>query len=119
MAHFAELNNNNIVQRVVVIHNNELLDSDNVEQESLGIAFCKSLFGGTWKQTSYNSSIRKNFAASGHTYDNSRDAFIAPKPYPSWVLNEDTCVYVPPVSRPDDDKNYYWNEATVSWVEVT
>jgi len=119
MAHFAELNDNNIVQRVIVVHNNELLDSDGVEQESLGIEFCKSLFGGTWKQTSYNSNIRKNFAAIGYTYDNTRDAFISPKPYPSWVLDEETCIYVPPVSPPDDGKQYDWDEETVNWVEVT
>ena len=78
MAHFAEIGVDNIVLTVVVVHNNELLDSDGVEQESLGIEFCRTLFGGTWVQTSYNGNIRKNFAGKGFTYDSSKDAFIPP-----------------------------------------
>ena len=97
MAHFAEIGIDNIVQRVVVIHNNELLDDNNKEQESLGIAFCQSLFGGgAWKQTSYNGNIRKNFASIGYTFDESRDAFIPPQPASDWTLNEDTCMWEPP-----------------------
>jgi len=115
MAHFAELDSNNIVLRVVVVNNTELLDNDDVEQESLGVAFCQSLFGGTWKQTSYNGNMRKNYAAVGYTYDSSRDAFIAPQPYASWVLNEPTCRWEAPVAVPTDGNRYTWNEETTSW----
>ena len=91
MAHFAQLDANNIVTQVIVVHNNELLDNG-VESETKGVAFCQSLLGGTWIQTSYNGTIRKNFAGIGYTYDLARDAFIAPKPQTgTWVLNEDTC----------------------------
>ena len=116
MAHFAEIENN-IVTRVVVVHNNELLDENGIEQEANGIAFCQSHFGTiNWIQTSYNGKIRKNYASIGHTYDEQRDAFIAPKPYPSWVLNETTCQWVSPVPHPTDNKRYYWDENTTSWV---
>lgn len=119
MAHFAEIDNNNIVLRVVVVANSELLDADGVEQESLGAAFCNSLFGGTWKQTSYSESIRKNFAGEGYTYDTVRDAFIEPQPFASWSLNETTCKWEAPTPYPTDGKNYVWDEATTSWTEVT
>lgn len=115
MAHFAELDSNNVVLRVVVVNNTELLDGDGVEQESLGVAFCQSLFGGTWKQTSYNGNMRKNFAGKGYTYDSTRDAFIAPQPYASWVLNEATCHWEAPVAMPTDGNRYTWNEETTSW----
>ena len=96
MAHFAEIDENNIVLRVIVVANEELLDSQNVEQEALGAAFCISLFGGgTWKQTSYNNNIRKNYAGVGYTFDQSRDAFIPPKPDGDWVLDEETCQWSP------------------------
>ena len=119
MAHFAELGMDNIVQRVIVVHNNELLDGDGVEQESLGISFCQGLFGGTWVQTSYNGNMRKNFAGVGFTYDSTRDAFIAPTPYPSWVLNEETCRWEAPVAKPDDGNQYTWNEELTAWDLVT
>lgn len=93
MAHFAELDDQNTVLRVIVVHNNELLDNG-VESEAKGIAFCKTLFGGNWKQTSYNGNIRKNYAGIGFTYDPVRDAFIPPKPGDSWVLEESTCQWV-------------------------
>lgn len=119
MAHFARINNN-VVDSVVVIHNSILLDSNGVEQESLGLDFCRSLYGdtGEWLQTSYSGSIRKNFASPGFTYDSARDAFIAPKPYASWVLNETTCVWEPPVPQPDNDAFYQWDETTTSWLEI-
>ncbi len=117
MAHFAQLENN-IVRQVIVVNNQELLDENNVEQEEKGIAFCQSLLGGNWKQTSYNANIRKNYAGAGYTYDAERDAFISPKPYASWILNEDTCRWEAPVAFPDDEKAYTWNEKTVSWQEV-
>mgnify|MGYP005991147657 CR=1 FL=1 len=119
MAHFAELGLDNVVQRVIVVHNNELLNDDGVEQESLGATFCQNLFGGTWVQTSYNASMRKNFASTGFTYDSTRDAFIPPKPYASWVLNETTCLWEAPVAMPDDGKRYNWDEENTEWDLIT
>lgn len=118
MAHFVELNNNNIVIRGIVVHNNELLDDNGNESEQKGIDFCVNLFGGNWKQTSYNGNIRKNYAGIGYTYDSVRDAFIPPKPYNSWILNEDTCRWEAPIPYPTDNKPYSWNEDTQSWVEI-
>ena len=119
MAHFA-LIKDTIVQQVIVVANSDLINSEGNEQEALGVAFCHSLFGtdGTWIQTSYNGNIRKNFAGVGYTYDLARDAFIAPKPYASWVLNEATCQWDAPTPCPDDDNAYSWDESTTSWVKV-
>ena len=95
------------------------------EKESIGIAFCERLLGGTWVKTSYNGNIRKNYAGIGYTYDKDRDAFIPPKPYASWVLDETTCRWNSPVAIPSDagqgdpPKFYVWDENTVNWVEVT
>jgi hypothetical protein len=96
MAHFAELDDNNIVKQVVVVHNNELLDESGNESEQKGIDFCNNLFGGQWIQTSYNGSIRKNFAGQGCIYDSIRDAFLTLKIncHPEETLNEDTCRWV-------------------------
>ena len=120
MAHFAKIDENNVVLEVIVVHNNELIDETGNENESKGVAFCKSLFGWNtnWVQTSYNGNIRKNYAGIGYTYDAGRDAFIAPKPFPSWVLNEDNCIWEAPTPKPNDGKFYRWDEATTSWVEV-
>ena len=117
MAHFAELDTTNTVTQVIVVHNNELLDNG-VESESKGVAFCKSLLGGNWIQTSYNASIRKNYAGIGFTYDAARDAFIPPKPFKSWSLDEDSCQWSAPIAMPNDDKRYFWNEETLSWKET-
>ena len=119
MAHFVELNNSNVVVQVIVVNNEELLDNG-VESEAKGIAFCQSLFGSTttWKQTSYNGTIRQNYAGIGYTYDEDLDAFIPPKPFESWVLDEETCQWEAPVAYPTDGKNYYWDEPTTSWIEV-
>jgi hypothetical protein len=117
MAHFAEIDENNVVKRVIVVHNNELLDNG-VESESKGITFCESLFGGKWVQTSYNKNFRYNYAGKGHLYDEIRDAFIPPKPFDSWVLDEATCRWETPTPMPTDGKFYTWNEATISWVEI-
>jgi hypothetical protein len=119
MAHFAQLNENNTVTQVIVVANEELL-LDGVESEARGVIFCKSLFGEDtkWKQTSYNGNIRKNYAGIGYTYDAGRDAFISPQPFPSWILNEDTCRWDAPVPYPTDDKFYTWDEAITSWVEI-
>ena len=123
MAHFAKLDQNNIVIFVTVGR-----DQDNEEELS-------ARTGDVYKQTSYNTrggvyylpndnipgpdqskAFRKNFAGIGYTYDSTRDAFIPPKPYPSWLLDETVCIWVPPIPYPDDGKNYYWDEATVSWI---
>lgn len=116
MAHFAEIGLNNTVLRVIVVNNAELLDDQGVEQEAKGAEFCRSLFGGTWLQTSYNANMRKNYAGVGFTYDSARDAFIPPKPYASWVLNEDTCRWDPPTPMPTDGAMYAWDEATQNWI---
>ena len=120
MAHFAQLNENNIVTQVIVVSNDDIKDSEGNESELTGIAFCKSLLGPTtiWKQTSYNNSIRKNYAGIGFTYDATRDAFIAPKPYNSWILNETTCRWEAPIAYPNDGKMYAWDEETTSWVYI-
>lgn len=119
MAHFAQLNDDNTVVQVIVVHNNELLDEQGNEIEAKGIAFCKSLFGGRWVQTSINAKIRKNYAGVGYVYDVSRNAFIPPKPFPSWSLNEETCRWVPPVPMPEGETPHYWDEEKQVWVEVT
>ena len=118
MAHFAELDETNIVKQVIVVHNNELLDDNSNESEQKGIDFCTNLLGGTWVQTSYNETIRKNYAVIGFTYDPIRDAFIPPQLYPSWILNEDTCQLEAPVPYPTDGKFYTWDEETTSWIEI-
>lgn len=118
MAHFAQLNDQNIVLQVIVIHNNDCLDDMGMESETKGIEFCNSLIPGNWVQTSYNANIRKNYAGIGFTYDQQRDAFIAPKPFSSWILNETTCQWDAPVTYPNDGKIYTWNEETVQWIEV-
>lgn len=115
MAHFAELDDNNIVLRVTVVHNDVLKDEDGVEQESLGLKHLEHL-GGRWVQTSYNNSFRKNYAGVGFLYDPIRDAFMEPKPYISWILNEDTCTWEAPVARPEDGEPYIWDENTTSWL---
>tara|TARA_R110001632_G_scaffold127090_1_gene240848 strand:+ start:160 stop:561 length:402 start_codon:yes stop_codon:yes gene_type:complete len=129
MAHFAKIGLNSKVMSVNPVHNNELKDSNGVEQENLGIEFLTNLHKWPiWKQTSYNSNIRKNFAGIGYTYDEDRDAFIAPKPYASWILNEETCIWESPVIKPEtytqnlvDENNnprpdyYIWNEETTTW----
>jgi hypothetical protein len=120
MAHFAKLDENNIVLEVNVVDNENLLDSSGIEREELGVAFLVQWSGGytNWKQTSYNGNIRKNYAGIGYTYDATRDAFIPPKPFASWVLNEQTCTWTPPEPYPTDGKQYKWNEVTLSWIQA-
>lgn len=103
MAHFAQLDESNIVTQVIVVHNNELLDNG-VESEAKGVAFCQSLLGGNWIQTSYNGNIRKNFAGIGYTYDQTRDAFIPPKAncHTEETLDETTCLWV--CTNPEHDE---------------
>lgn len=135
MAHFAKLNNNNIVVHVSAVDNSDILDENGNESESTGIAYLQKVHGieddFTWKQTSYNTQtnihkldgtpFRKNYAGIGFTYDDNRDAFIPFKPFNSWILNEDTCIWDSPVAYPQDgtmEKRYEWNEETISWQEI-
>jgi len=120
MAHFAKLDSENKVVHISVVDNWNCVDSNGNEREEIGIAYLKSIHGQDtiWKQTSFNGSIRKNFAGLDSTYDEGRDAFISPKPLNSWVLNETTCKWQPPVAKPTDNKKYRWNEETTSWVET-
>jgi hypothetical protein len=116
MASFAKIGLNNKVIEVLSVHNNELLDSNGVEQENIGIDFLTKLTGWSiWVQTSYNNNFRKNHAGIGFTYDEDRDAFIPPKPFNSWILNEDTCQWEAPVVKPNDDNRYTWNETNQTW----
>jgi hypothetical protein len=118
MAHFAKLDGGNTVIAVHVV-NNDVITIDGVESEQKGIDFLSDLHGHTlWKQTSYNGTFRKNYAGIGFTYDSDRDAFIPPKPYDSWVLNENTCQWECPVAYPTDGKDYAWFEPNQQWIEV-
>ena len=126
MAHFAKLDSDNTVIHVSVVDNWNTVDGSGNETESIGVAYLKSIHGAdtNWKQTSYNGNIRKNYAGIGMTYDAGRDAFISPKPYNSWVLNETTCRWEAPTPMPSDNgtgtppKLYGWDEATTSWIEI-
>ena len=129
MAHFAQLDENNVVLQVIVVSNEDAGPSPGVQGE----AFCTDLLGGRWKQTSYNTrggvhynpatnepdggiAFRKNYAGIGYTFDEARDAFIPPKPFPSWVLNEYTCWWEAPVPYPTDGNRYIWDESVVNWI---
>jgi len=118
MAHFAQLNEENIVTQVIVVANQDTADQDGVENEAIGIEFCTNLLGGKWVQTSYNGNIRKNYAGIGYKYDAALDAFIPPQPFASWTLNNETAQWEAPTPYPTDDKRYTWDEATTAWVEV-
>ena len=111
MAHFAELDDNNVVLRVIVTANH---DSNGDE----GYQWLVNNLGGRWVQTSYNANFRKNFAGIGFTYDEELDAFIPPKPYESWVLNDETCQWESPTPYPEDGQVYYWNEDSLTWIEA-
>jgi len=126
MSSFAKIGLNNIVEKVISIENNELLDNE-IESELKGIQFLKSLYGQDteWKQTSYNTGagvhhsggtpFRKNYAGIGYSYDQTRDAFIPPKPFNSWILNENTCNWEAPIAKPQNKNVYSWNESALSW----
>ena len=118
MAHFAQLNDENLVTQVIVVANEDTADQDGVENEAIVIEFCTNLLGGRWVQTSYNANIRKNYAGIGYKYDATLDAFIPPQPFESWTLNEETAQWEAPTPYPDDGKRYSWDEATTSWVEI-
>lgn len=121
MAHFAELNDNNVVTRIIVVDNKDTTDENGKEVEAIGIAFCQNLFGGRWIQTSYNGKFRKRYAGIGFKYDADLDAFIAPKPFPSWSFNREICDWEAPIPKPttppSENKQYYWLEDTMSWHE--
>jgi hypothetical protein len=116
MAHFAEIDDNNVVLRVIVVSNDDCKDADGNESEAVGAAFCNNLLGGTWKQTSYNSNMRVRYAGIGYSYNEDLDAFIAPKPFPSWTLNEDTADWEAPTPRPTEGF-WSWNEDAQEWQE--
>ena len=111
MAHFAEIDNNNTVLRVLVIPDDAEDRGQDYLANDLGL-------GGTWVQTSYNARIRKNYAGQGFTYDAGRDAFIAPKPFDSWLLDEETCQWNAPVPYPTDGVMYQWNETNLDWEAI-
>jgi hypothetical protein len=124
MAHFAQIDENNIVVQVIVINNEILLDTDNNESEVKGIDFCESLYGHrNWLQTSYNGNMRYNYAGIGYTFDEDNDAFYAPQPFASWLLDENF-IWQAPVPYPEDaseDKVYEWDEDNLTWkvIELT
>jgi hypothetical protein len=132
MSSFAKLDNNNVVLTVESVVNEVLKDSNGVEQESIGVQFLRTLYNepnSVWVQTSYNTHggvhsnggipFRKNHAGIGYTYDEGRDAFISPKPYNSWILNEQSCNWEAPMPYPNDGQRYNWNEETQSWTLQT
>ena len=108
MAHFAEIDITNTVTRVIVVHDS---------LEASGTEWCAEQYGGRWVQTSYTGRIRKNFAGVGYTYDEARDAFLAPRPFPSWQLDA-ACKWQPPVPYPTDGELYEWSEADLDWVRI-
>lgn len=138
MAHFAVVNDDNVVVDVYVVENKHLIDENGIEQESLGIETCKKFYQHypeTYRfiQTSYNTvgnrhytnneydgtaGLRKNFAGIGWIYDDEKDAFYSPAPYPSWVFNETEYVYEPPIAFPLGDTDHYWDEETQNWIPV-
>lgn len=117
MAHFAQLDENNVVVQVIVVNNKDTSTEDGVENENIGVRFCQSLFGETtrWKQTSYNANFRKNYSGIGFKYDEILDAFIPPQPYSSWLFDEDVCKWYAPIPYPNDGKFYVWDEESRSW----
>ena len=117
MAHFAQIDQNSLVTQIIVVSNDEIKNLSFPESERLGVAFCQSLFGKNtvWKQTSYTPSFRKNFAGIGFQYHEKLDAFIPPKPFASWFLNENTGDWEAPVPYPADGSAYNWDEDSISW----
>ncbi len=121
MAHFAEIDENNVVLRVIVVGNEDTADENGVEVESIGAAFCENLLGGNWVQASYNArdnGFRKQFPAKNFTYDPDADVFIIPQLHPLWVLDENHN-WNAPTPYPDDGKDYLWDEDTTSWLEAS
>lgn len=119
MAHFAQINEDNIVLQIIVVANKEITNQDGLESEQLGIQFCQQLFGENtrWVQTSYNNKFRANYATIGGKYDSDRDVFIPQSPFPSWVLNTTFYQWEAPVPKPEDGKKHYWSEEELKWIE--
>jgi len=120
MAHFAKLGPGNIVERVEVIANEIITDNNQQEQENLGVEFLRNLYNdpqAEWKQTSYHGNFRQHFASPGFFYDVALDKFIPPKPFSTWILNTNSYIWEAPVSKPNDDKKYYWDNNAVAWKE--
>lgn len=120
MAHFAQLDSTNTVIQVIVVNNEKIIDENGIESEELGIRVCRNIYGSdtNWKQTSYTDSMRTRYAGIDFTYNEEHDAFIPPKQYPSWVLNTTSLLWEAPVQYPDDGNYYYWDEDTLSWVQL-
>jgi hypothetical protein len=119
MAHFAQIDNNNLVTQVIVVANEDTADENGNEVESIGQSFCADLLGGgTWVQTSYNANFRKHYAGIGYTYSLDIDAFVSPQPFPSWSLDANA-IWQAPIPIPDSTKKYRWDEDTTNWIEVT
>ena len=128
MAHFAELDVFKKVIKVLVVNDKDTQDNNGNEVSSIGTTYLHDLLGGTWLRTSRNTlagshllgktPFRKNYAGIGYSYDQDRDAFVPPKPYPSWVLNEETCQWDAPTAEPDDGKRYEWDEPNTQWTEI-
>jgi len=114
MAHFCQINENNIVTQVIVVADSDCAGGNFPDSEIAGVYFCNKMLGGTWKQTSYNSNFRKNYAGIGYKYDSALDMFITPQPFESWTLDAQGD-WEAPVAYPDDGENYIWNETTTSW----
>ena len=129
MAHFAQLDENNIITKVIVVSNEDTSDSNGVEVEEIGVTFCKKLFGAdtNWKQTSYNKNMRVRYAGIGYSYNEELDAFIPPKPWPSFVLNEETADWESPIgpaptlteAEIEANSFYQWDEENGVWVLIT
>jgi len=122
MAHFAQLDENNVVLQVIVVANKDTADANGIEKEYIGAAHCEKLLGGTWKQTSYNSSFRKHYAGIGSTYNAELDAFVPPKPFSSWTLDAEDVKWEPPTPMPSiselqEGEYWKWNEDTLSWIK--
>lgn len=119
MAHFAQINENSIVLQVIAINNSETYDETGIESEEKGVQFCRLLFGENtnWVQTSYNGSIRKNYAGIGYIYNKEFDIFYPPKPHLSWTLNENFN-WQAPIPYPQDNNTYIWSEYSISWVKI-
>ena len=120
MAHFSQLDENNVVLTVIVVNNDVVQNLSFPDSEPIGIAFCQSLYGAStvWKETSYNANFRKNYAEIGGSYDPVMDAFIPVQPYPSWTLNSETARWEPPVPYPNNGLANNWDESTQSWVAI-
>lgn len=118
MAHFAELDQNNVVLRVIVVDNKDTSTPNGTEKEYIGAAHCEKLFGGRWVQTSYNANFRKRYAGMGMIYREDIDAFIPPQPFASWTLDTQTADWVSPVPQPTEGGPFVWNETSQSWDTV-